>query len=244
MATKHEFRNEALDQIQQNIASSGMHIYVVSGGAVPRFSYTIGLSETLGYELVLAGAIRYFLTDVSQIFSLLVKSLPTSTPTEQSFRLGDFGSFTLSKVHQSWSEEMLLGAFDYYKRKSIPALQLVPDQEHWTVDIPNLNEPWGPESQPVWKWLKHPWLFDVSEDSLVVTNLKALEGTKVTEVARWEESEWEAFAGSGPDTEEADFRVVPLGTMIASDPSLEFMLGLEVGKGCWRDGNGDWNLWS
>ncbi len=57
MATEAE-RKQALDRIRENIAREGHHIYLVSGGAAtPRFAYTIGVSESIGVELILAGAV-------------------------------------------------------------------------------------------------------------------------------------------------------------------------------------------
>ena len=53
-------RERALEVIRENIACSGHHTYVVSaGGQTPRFAYTIGVSESIGVELILAGAIFY-----------------------------------------------------------------------------------------------------------------------------------------------------------------------------------------
>jgi hypothetical protein len=49
----------ALDRIRDNIARSGQHIYVVSGEEIPRFAYTIGITESVGVELILAGAVIY-----------------------------------------------------------------------------------------------------------------------------------------------------------------------------------------
>ncbi|MGB6387419.1 MAG: hypothetical protein WBE45_20310 [Terriglobales bacterium] len=54
----HTQQTLALNRIRENIARSGHHIYVVSGGATPRFVYTI-VSESIGVELILAGAILY-----------------------------------------------------------------------------------------------------------------------------------------------------------------------------------------
>ena len=50
-------KKQALDDIRENIARSGHHIYVVSGGQTPRFAYTIGVNESIGVELILSGAI-------------------------------------------------------------------------------------------------------------------------------------------------------------------------------------------
>ena len=50
-----EKRLSALNDIRENIAKHGFHTYVVTGGGYPHFGYTIGLTESLGAELILAG---------------------------------------------------------------------------------------------------------------------------------------------------------------------------------------------
>jgi hypothetical protein len=67
-----------------------------------------------------------------------------------------------------------------------------------------------------------------------VTNLDALRGKPITEAVRWEENEWELFAGAGPDVEDHDIRIVSLGTLLGSDRSIEVVAGLAVGEGLWR----------
>jgi hypothetical protein len=96
----------------------------------------------------------------------------------------------------------MLGAFDYYQKRDIPALQIVPDQAHWTVDVPDMSMPCSATTEPVWQWLHEPWTYPVPKHSTAATNLAALRGERITEVMRWEEDEWEIFAGEGPDVRE------------------------------------------
>ena len=61
-------RKLALADIRENIARSGLHIYFWFRVArLHRFAYTIGLSESIGAELILAGAIFYMKDDVRKI---------------------------------------------------------------------------------------------------------------------------------------------------------------------------------
>jgi hypothetical protein len=83
----------------------------------------------------------------------------------------------------------------------------------------------------------------VPENATATTNLPALRGDRITEVMRWEEGEWEIFAGAGPDVPKAELRVVPLATLLAADGSLVRALSLEVGTGVWRDADSDWHPW-
>jgi hypothetical protein len=193
-----EQRKRALDEIRENITRSGQHIYMVIGETTPRFAYTIGVSESAGVELILAGAVFYMRDDVEKILLEAVAHLKASRD-RRFVEVAGLGSFTFREVDSSWAKELMLGVFDYYQKKDIPAPQIVPDQEHWTIDVPNMSLPWSATQEPVWKWLREPWTYMVRKDSTVVTDLAALRGERVTEACRWEEDEWELFAGAGPD---------------------------------------------
>jgi len=232
----------ALDDIRENIARNGQHIYLVFGEATPRFAYTIGVSESVGVELILAGAIFYRRDDFPEIIRNSVAQLKGSRDREL-IEVAEFGSFTLRKVDSSWARELMLGAFDYYQKKDIPALQIVPDQDHWTVDVPDMSVPWSAAHEPVWKWLREPWVYPVSQDSMAITDLSALRGERITEACRWEEDEWELFAGAGPEVPKDEMRMVGLGTLLAVDPSLEPVVNLKIGAGLWRDATSDWHPW-
>lgn len=244
MATEAQ-KKQARDEIRKNIAQSGHHVYVVSGGgADPRFAYTIGVSESIGVELILAGAILYMRDDVGTIINDIAAQLK-SQPDRRVFEVTGLGSFTLRKVDSSWATELMLGAFDYYQKRDIPAFQIIPDKDHWTIDIPDMSEPWNATTEPVWRWLKEPWTYPVSEGATALTNLAALRGERVTEVMRWEEDEWEMFAGAGPDVPKDEMRVVALGTLVGADKSLFPAVNLSIEEGLWRDPEPDseWHPW-
>lgn len=242
--TNETQKKQALDRIRENIARSGQHVYVVSGGETPRFAYTIGVSESVGIELILAGAIFYMKDEVVKILNEIATQLRAQRSREV-FEVAGLGSFTLRKVHSSWAAEFMLGAFDYYQKRDIPALQIVPDEAHWTIDVPDMSAPWSASTEPVWRWLKEPWTFPVPKDSTAATNLAALRGERITEVTRWEEDEWEMFAGAGPDVTETEMRVVALGTLVAADKSLDPVMHLAISEGLWRDSDPDseWHPW-
>jgi hypothetical protein len=240
----NETRKSALDLIRKNIARSGLHVYVVAGRETPRFAYTIGLTGSIGVELILAGAIFYMKDEVVKIINDIAAMLKGQRDRE-TFEVDGLGSFTVRKAHSSWAAEFMLGAFDYYKKPDIPALQIVPDAAHWTLDVPDMSLPWNASSQPVWRWLKEPWTFPVPKDSMATTNLAALRGERITEVMRWEDNEWEMFVGPGPDIEKDDMRVVALGTLVAADQSLLPVVNLAIGAGLWRDAEpeSEWHPW-
>lgn len=61
-------KTKALKAIERNIEKHGFHIYIVEQHSTPRFAYTIGLSKTVGVELLLAGAIVF---DGEQVLAIL-----------------------------------------------------------------------------------------------------------------------------------------------------------------------------
>lgn len=238
-------KKEMMQRIEKNIRQHGYHIYIVAGmDATPRFAYTIGLSSDIGAEIVLAGASFYSNNDVCTIIEKVAENLCTGVDWQKTLiEIASLGSFLLRKVDHSWVNMLLLGALDYYKNE-ITALQIIPDQLHMTVDVPNLSSHWNPATEPVWQWLSEPWSFLIPENSIGITNIAALRGEIITEVMRWEELEWELFAGAGPDVSQEDFRKVPLGTLLAIDKSLHIITNLDVGKGLWRKhGDFDWHSW-
>ena len=238
-------RSEALDTIRRNIAQHGLHVYVVQGPPLPRFAYTIGLRDSVGVELILPGAIFYIKDEVVKIINSIADRLRTQGCVRQgeSFSVDSLGSFTLRNADLSWTSKLLLGALDYYGVAEIAALQVVPDKAHWTVDVPDMDRPWGGPSATAWRWLDEPWTYPVPEKSVAATNLAALRGERVTEAVRWEEDEWEISAGPAPDVPKDEMRVVPLGTLIAADTSLSRVVNLALEEGIWRDADSDWQPW-
>ncbi len=243
MAHDHD-REAALTEIRQNIAEHGFHIYVVTGSGKPHYGYTIGLSESLGAELILAGAYFYELNEVGKIIQSIAGKLrlPVSGETGQ-IEASPWGMFSLRKIDTSWAKTLMLGVFDYYKMETIDAYQILPDEAHWTIEIPDLSQPWSSKSAPAWRWSYEPWTYPIPRKSVALTNLDALRGNQITEVMRWQEDEWEIFAGAGPDTSEAERRVVPLGILLTADPSLLPAIDLPIGAGLWRDAESEWHPW-
>lgn len=237
-------REVALRAIERNIASRGYHLYVVQQSLVPRYAYTIGLTQSNLAELIMAGCIFYNFEEVRSIIQAIVDRFRSGVGIERTIELGHFGRFSLRKTNPEWTRPLMLGAYDYYGPDALEIVQVVPDESHWTQDTPDLASPGGPGASPVWKWSQYNWPIEAPLNSIVVTNIAALQGNRITEVVRTDMDCWECFAGSGPDIGPEDARVVPLGTVLGIDHSMDKILTLEVGKGLWRDAdNGDWNQW-
>lgn len=204
-------KQQALERIRANIERHSYHVYLVSGGPGPRYAYTIGLTPVLGAELLLAGSSHL---ETDQVYLALSKSADwclRSQAFPPSLDCG-LGRFSLEPVHPSWVSRLLLGASDYYGNGvAMAALQLVPSRDLSTRDTPDCSAEWRVDFAGPWRWLEEAWPFDIDSRAVAVTNLGALRGLPVTEVARWEELEWEMYAGSGAETPLEEVRVVPLG---------------------------------
>lgn len=240
-----EKRELILDRIKSSIGTHGYHVTIVQGGPSPRFAYTIGLYEKFGFELAFAGGSFFTFDEMRGVVNEFARRIASGESSESSsLEVDGLGSFLLREIESSWGRRMLLGALDFYGLEYIKAFQISPDSAHWTIDIPNMTESWNPAAQPIWRWLDDAWGFPVSSKSVAITNLDALKGHPITEVMRWEEREWEMFAGAGPDVDQRDIRTVPLGTMLGHDRTLECIANLSIGSGIWRDGSGvEWHPW-
>jgi hypothetical protein len=230
-------------EIEKNIREHGFHITIVANGVEPRYAYTIGINKVLGFELLFAGGVFFMKDEVLEIINKIFNSLKHSS-IQGAIEVNPYGIFRLTKAHSSWCKLMMLGYYDYFKENEVQAFQILPNSDHFTLDIPDMSVEWT-DSHPIWKWLFKKWDYPVPQESTVTTNLEALQGESITEIMRWGEDEWEAFAGAGPDVKEASVRVVSLGTLVGIDKSLEPMLSLTIGKGLWRDIEElDWKEWN
>ena len=238
-------RSDFLSRIHSNISEHGHHVTVVTGGALPRFAYTIGGINTVGAEFIFAGGEYYSQVQISEIIGEIISLAEKESDWHNlSISIGLLGTFSISKANTSWSKLLLLGAFDYYNQIEIEVWQILPDGQHHTLDVPDMSQVFDVASEPVWQWLSRKWDYPVPSNSMAVSNLKVLFGEKATEVTRWEKDEWEIFAGAGPDVPKEDMRMVPLGILLGIDKSLEPAAHLNIGKGLWRDSiELEWNDW-
>jgi len=237
-------RRDRLRRISDHIDQYGYHVTTVIQDIAPRFTYTIGGSGLFGFELILAGSSIFLLEDVLKIIEHIVDCCKNGFPDDGKIEVDNYGHFTLRRAHTSWINILLLGAVDYFNDTTITAYQICPDTDHTTIDVPDLGLAWSAEREPAWRWLRQPWESPIPPTSTALTNLAALRGERITEASRWELDQWELFAGSGPDTPEHEVRIVPIGTLLAVDQTLEPVIFLDVGKSLWRDADAtEWNEW-
>jgi hypothetical protein len=231
---------EFLEIIRKNINKYGYHFTLVNGGQNPIFSYSIGLSERFGFELIIAGGFNS-IKENELIFEHIYQKLQSGSTVNSRFSLSDNDVFYLGTVDSSWCEKLMLGVYDYYSVDEITAYQIIPIER--TLDTPLMSDAVFPED-PVWKWLYMDWDIDAPKNSYVITDLNALKGKTITEVAKWEDHVWEMFSEPGPDVEKEDVRIVPLGTILGIDATLKPIINLIVGQGLWRDDkDSSWHDW-
>ncbi len=228
-------RDSMLQKIRSSIERSGYHVYLVAGKQAPRFAYTIGVSPKAGAELVLAGAAAYSNDEVKKIIDTFANEHTSILADGFTVKIDKIGTFSLREIHNSWADILVLAAIDYFENPRISVLQVVPDDDHWTVDVPDLSVPYSVQLEPVWQWLTEPWQHAIPDHSTAVTDLDVLKGAKVTEATRWEDDQWELFAGAGTEVPRERIRVVPLGTLLGADPTISEVIKLVKGKGLWRD---------
>lgn len=242
MPTKSVQRTKALATIRQNIKHHGFHIYTVLEGSSPSFTYTIGLTESHGAELVLPGAVIFDNDAVLRILHAFHRKWKGTKDKTRKLAVKGCGFLTLRPAHPTWVRRLLLGARDYYQR-DITALQIVPGAAHRTIDVPDMRVAFSTKREPVWRWLDKPSPYKLDQDASVATNLAVLRGARITEVCRWETDYWEAFPGDASKNKPADVRFISPHWLIAADPTLAPILKLEVGKGAFRTARGSWQPW-
>ena len=232
-----------LKNIDSSIDFKGHYIAAVLAGPQPAFVYSIGLLKQVGFELVFCGGSNYTLKQLEFIVDLFCNKINISKNIDQKITTEKLGVFSLVHCHDSWCNKTALGVYDYYKTGHINLVQIVPEDKNRLLDVPDMSVEWSKENG-IWKWLDVDWFYNVPERSTVITNFNALRGEPVTEISKWEDDEWEMFAGAGPDVAEEDIRIVPLGTMLGIDKTIEASLDLEIGKGIWRESRySSWQKW-
>jgi hypothetical protein len=235
-----------LSKIKNNIQNSGYHLYSIIGGQCPRYSYTIGLSESpMNSELVFAGGYCFDTEEVAEIIKFSVDFLRDKNITNSTImNYKGLVEFRFQKIDPTWIKILLLGCMDYYATENISGYQIIPDKKFMTKEIPDMNCPYNPKTEPVWRWLTEIWSYGVPKNSTAATNLSSLKGDTIIEASRWEDDYWELFSYPGDLVSKDDHVVVPLGILLAMDATLEIVTKLNVNQGLWRDDvNSRWNNW-
>lgn len=236
-------------EIKNRIAQYGYHRYIVNQSNIPRYSYTIGLSESIGFELIFGGAIFYEDNHILElIFKGIIESIKKNKENKNIY-LNELGNFELKEVDYSWSSLLMLGAIDYYNNNQIISYQIFPiDEDKFTLDTPDMSKAWNKDNV-VWKYLdeKVVWEYSIPENSIAITDLAVLRGSRLTEYFRYETEEWEIFSSNGELIPKELIRIVPISVLINIDSSILSFLNEPIGKGKFRDSsnieNNTWYDW-
>ncbi|MBB3696464.1 DUF4262 domain-containing protein [Flammeovirga yaeyamensis] len=238
-------RSEFLNLITNNIKKYGLHLTSVIESTEPAYIYSIGLNEKFGFEIIFAGGAYFDKEQKSQIINEIVKALDKDLTNMNSvINTHNFGKFKLREAKFSWSKELTLGVFDYYNSNDIKVYQLIPEEKHFTIDIPDMSKERGDNIQLAWQWLTEEWNLPIPKDSKVTTNLEVLKGDPVTEIMKWEENYWEMFSIAADDIKDENIRIVPIGVILGNDVTIENAFALSEKSGIWRDSiHSNWNIW-
>lgn len=236
-------KNKYIQLIDSNIKKCGYHIYAIKDlGPLPRFEYSIGLKKELGFELILAGALLYTDKEVKTILDEIIVKLKENKSLNRV--TVSLGTFSLRNVDTTWIKELMLGALDYYDIDTIKTLQILPEEEYFTIDIPDLSKKYSPENEPVWKWLTEDWIYDIPSSSICAVDLDALRGKVIVEAVRWDDDYWEISSDESNELVEENSRFISLGIILESDSSNKIIGTLSINEGASRIGTSDkWEIW-
>lgn len=238
-------KTEFLNLIKSHIEQFGYHITIVSGNSpLPKYFYTIGICERSEFELAFVGGIIYKTDEIKLIINTIFERLKDGIiKADENLEIENLGNFRICPIDHSWSSLMFNGIFDYYK-KDVPVYQIMPDDNHKTLEIPDMSKEFVVSKEPIWQYLVDEWNWPVDQNAIAFTDIDALFGKPILELMRWEPLEWEMFSSDGTKIPTDKKRAVSLGTMIGIDSTLTKALYLELEKGLWReDENSEWNHW-
>lgn len=232
--------SEILDNIEKQIKKYGWYQYCVIGGQAPRFCYSIGLREKVGFEIIFAGGYFYSNEEAMDVVDNYAKFLLHLNCRERGVE-----EFFLRDARVDWVGLLMLGASDYYRRRGEPfvAKQIIPFGDKFTLDVPRMDIDLRDPANLPWRWSFEDWSFGVPENSFAVTDLNYLRGRGAIQVVRWEEDQWECFSDDPDNIEKSDIRIVPLGVAMGLDASLPKVYDMDVEDGFIRGEDGEWMRW-
>ncbi len=237
-------KQEFINLISEHIENYGYHLTIVAGNSpLPRYCYSIGLLEKFGFEIAFVGGVLYRSDEIKDIIDKIIEQIKLDHSLSN-FNLGILGNFKLQLIDKSWSKVMFDGIYDFYKSSNIKAYQIMPDEKHKTLEVPNMSLKFESKKQPIWQWLTGNWSYPIKQDSIVFTDIDALFGKKILEIMRWEEQEWEMFTSDGTEIPTDQKRAVSFGTILGIDNTIMPAMNLKLEKGLWRnEDKQEWNDW-
>jgi hypothetical protein len=235
-------KKRAIRAIRRNIQGHGHHIYDVRGGPLPPWSYSIGLSEQIGFEVIFAGGLYFDEPERPAILDGCIERMTKQASSEYESSLGQFH---LHLASESWPDELFLGAIDHYGHRP-KFMQIYPGEDSLTMDVPRLFESWSAKDFPVWKWLEEDWNYSIPPGSVALTDTDILGGHAKAEVAcRFGKDYWKIYSRQPEEIEDRYKRFSPLGAVLALHPDVEAIAHLRTRHAIERLKNqSNWHPWS
>lgn len=237
----------ARSKITDAIRRTGLFAVTVVAGPTPRWQYTIGLTQAGLPEVVVAGSAAYRDATLDALLRSVGSGLLAGAyaPDARGLRVEGV-DVDLMPVHVSWAQRLLVVAATYHERPAVDAVQAVPSGG-W-IDIPRTSVPLDLSIERPWRWLDDEWPYACSSRTRVFTDLDVLRGSPIVEVIHEREpgglNSWTMRAHAAAAGAEQEGRVVPIGTVLAIDPTVALTLDLKPGEFAVRDGpQADWQAW-
>lgn len=214
-----------IEQIRTNIAAFGYHTYIVLPGVCPRYSYTIGFTDTVGFELICGGMALFDSEDLRHIFFTVSKELVRKRSARQILDRTR-GRFALRKVDNSWIEAAALGAVDFYKTRDLEFYQIF-FEDLRTIDDPDMSYEIDHLVNGSWKYLIHEWPYQIHKESQALLDVDAVKGNKVRVISRYEDDYWEMSSNSDGEIDIATAKILPMSVLLEAYPDIRFATQME-----------------
>ena len=214
-------------------------IAIVGGTEVPRIVLGIGLTG-LPFDLVCPGFAGFDGDFVARLVAAAAFAL-RDDPALPTLQFDHVGQVDIRSVDQSWLELAWPESAAFHKEAARQLFPLEPSMQ--TIDLPDMSRPWKLEAGDSWLALSSG-SGTGAEGITVVTNLEAMRGEPATEVARWEDGEFQFLAVDQAAPDHFDAWVTPIGVLVDHDRSLRPLVDTPPGRSWWRaDGQSPWQHW-
>lgn len=194
-------------------------ITTVTQGFCPRFSYTVGAFEHLGYEIVFAGGCLLLSDEIPAVFS----SVMEDNEDKRLSLWARFGKIKLRDAHPSWAPVMALNAIRQYPGRTIKLKQAY-FSDIRTIDDPDMTKPYNDPINGSWKYLKEAWPYCLAESASALLDLDALKGKDLKVASRYEDDYWEILSNNSFDE---NSRIIPISVILEYWPSFHFIINMD-----------------
>ncbi len=97
-----------LHNIENVIRSKGYYVATILPVPQPGYAYTVGLTETLGFEYVFCGRSNFSGDDLKLIIDVACEIKAYKNSADQYFEVENRGKFRLQLANESWTKKTML----------------------------------------------------------------------------------------------------------------------------------------